>query len=149
MELTDPVDDESPLDDELLEDELESVELAELAGVAAVAVFDDDEAETPGIVSALTVPKTPTPAMAAKAMPAVMLLSSDSARSRARTLSAAFVISMVVGCTQPLSPLCEQPGKGLRSYARRAATEFGAASKLCGSPRPPCPRSSGDRAGRS
>ena len=117
MELTDPADDESPLDDELLEDELESVELAELAGVAALAVFDDDEAETPGIVSALTVPKTPTPAMAAKAMPAVMLLSSDSARSRARILSAAFVFSMVVGCTQPLSPLCEQPGKGLRSYA--------------------------------
>jgi hypothetical protein len=117
VELTDPADDESPLDDVLLEDELDSVELAELAGVAALAVFDDDEAETPGIVSALTVPKTPTPAMAAKAMPAVMLLSSDSARSRARILSAAFVISMVVGCTQPLSPLCEQPGKGLRSYA--------------------------------
>ena len=116
MELTDPADDESPLDDELLEDELESVELAEVAGVAALAVFDD-EAETPGIVSALTIPKTPTPAMAAKAMPAVMLLSSDSARSRARTLSAAFVISIVAGCTQPLSPLCEQPGKGLRSYA--------------------------------
>jgi hypothetical protein len=66
--------------------------------VAALAVFDDDEAETPGIVMALTVPKTPTPAMAAKAMPAVMLLSSDSARSRTRILSAAFVFSMVVGC---------------------------------------------------
>ena len=108
----------SPLEDELVEDELESsVELEEVAAVAALAVFDDDEAETPGIVSALTVPKTPTPAMAAKAMPAVTLLSSDSARSRARILSAAFVISMVVDCTQPLSPLCEQPGKGLRSYA--------------------------------
>jgi len=94
------------------------VELEELAAVAALAVFpDDDEADTPGIVRAPTVPNTPTPAMAANAMPAVMLLSSDSARSRARILSAAFVVSMVVGCTQPLSPLCEQPGKTLRSYA--------------------------------
>ena len=92
--------------------------LEELAAVAALAVFPDDgEADTPGIVSALTVPKTPTPAMAAKAMPVVMLLSRDSARSRARIVSAAFVFSMVVGCIQPLSPPCEQPGKALRSYA--------------------------------
>lgn len=94
------------------------VELEELAAAPALAVFpEDEEADTPGIVSALTVPNTPTPAMAAKAMPAVMLLSSDSARSRAMILSAAFVFSMVVGCIQPLSPLCEQPGKALRSYA--------------------------------
>jgi hypothetical protein len=110
-ELTDPEDEDRPLEDELSEDEL--------AAVAVLAVFPEDDAETPGIVSALTVPKTPTPATAAKAMPAVMLLSSDRARSRARILSAAFVFSMVVGCTQPLSPLCEEPGKGLRSYGRR------------------------------
>gem|GEM_PF-3887448 len=36
--------------------------------VAVLAVApDDDEADTPGMVSALTVPKMPTPATAAKA----------------------------------------------------------------------------------
>jgi hypothetical protein len=148
-ELTDPEDDDRPLEDELSEDELEVVELEELAVAAVLAVFPEDDADTPGIVSALTAPNTPTPAMAAKAMPAVMLSSSDSPRSRARILSAAFVLSTVVGCTQPLSPLCEEPGKGLRSYGLRPTNEFGAASKLCGSPRPLRPRSSGDRAGRS
>ena len=72
-----------------VEDELE---------VAALAVAPEaEEAETPGIVSALTVPKTPTPATAAKAMPAVIWLSRMSARSRAWILaSAAFVLSIVV-----------------------------------------------------
>ena len=66
--------------------------------MAALAVAPEDEdAETPGIVSALTVPNTPTPANAAKAMPAVIWLSRESARSRAWILaSAAFVFSMVV-----------------------------------------------------
>ena len=148
-EFTDPEDEARPLADELSEDELEVVELEELAAAAVLAAFPDDEADTPGIVSALSVPNTPTPAMAAKAMPAVMLSSSDSPRSRARILSAALVVSMVVDCTQPLSPLCEEPGRGLGSYGFRPTTEFGATSKLWGSPRPLRPRSSGDRAGRS
>jgi hypothetical protein len=65
--------------------------------VAALAVAaEDEEAETPGMVRALTVPKTPTPATAAKAMPAVIWFSRESARSRAWILaSAAFVFSMV------------------------------------------------------
>jgi len=44
-------------------DELESDEVEVLA--LAVAP-DDDEADTPGMVRALTVPKMPTPATAAK-----------------------------------------------------------------------------------
>jgi hypothetical protein len=73
------------------EDELE-------VEVDALAVApEDEEAETPGIVSALTVPNTPTPATAAKAMPAVIWFSRDSARSRAWTLAFAdFVLSMAV-----------------------------------------------------
>jgi len=52
--------------------------------VAALAVApEDEEAETPGMVNALTAPKMPTPATAAKAMPAVIWFSSDRARSRA------------------------------------------------------------------
>jgi len=55
-----------------------------------------EEAETPGMVISLMAPKMPTPATAAKAIPAVMLLSSDSARSRALILtSAALVFSML------------------------------------------------------
>ncbi len=88
-ELTDPDDDWRPLEDVLEEDEDDVV--------AALAVeVDDDEAETPGMVTALMAAKTPTPATA-KAMPAVSWLSSDSARSRARILaSAVFVLSMLV-----------------------------------------------------
>jgi hypothetical protein len=89
-ELTDPVDDWRPFEDVLDEDEVEVV------AALAVAV-DDDEAETPGMVTALMAPKTPTPATAAKAMQAVSWLSSDSALSRARILaSAVFVLSMLV-----------------------------------------------------
>ena len=83
----------------LLEDVLDEDELDELE-VAALAVApedEDEEAETPGIVSALMVPKTPTPATAAKAMPAVIWFNRESARSRARILaSAGFVLSMIV-----------------------------------------------------
>ena len=69
----------------------------EVAALAVALEEEDEEAETPGIVSALTVPKTPTPANAAKAMPAVILLSREIARSRAWILaSAALVFSMVV-----------------------------------------------------
>lgn len=89
-ELTDPDDDPRPLEDAVDEDEVEAV------SVLAVAP-DDDEAETPGMVTALTAPKTPTPATAAKAMPAVTWLSSDSALSRARILASdVFVLSMRV-----------------------------------------------------
>ena len=85
-ELTVPDDDWRPLEDELVAlDEL-------LAGDAALLV----EAATPGIVISLMAPKIPTPATAAKAMPAVKLLSCDSARSRALILaSAALVFSML------------------------------------------------------
>ena len=89
-ELTDPVDDWRPFEDVVDEDEVEVV------AALAVAV-DDDEAETPGMVTALMAPKTPTPATPANAMPAVSWLSSDSALSRARILaSAVFVLSMLV-----------------------------------------------------
>lgn len=81
------------LEDVLDEDELDELEVAALA----VAPEEEDEEATPGIVSALTVPKTPTPATAAKAMPAVIWFSRESARSRAWILaSAAFVFSMVI-----------------------------------------------------
>lgn len=71
--------------------------LEELVAVDALALVSvEDDAETPGMVSALTAPKMPTPATLTTAMPAVMLLSSDTARSRARILlSAAFVFSML------------------------------------------------------
>src|SRR3989442_12146398 len=75
--LTVPDDDWRPL-----EDEVDALEL-----VALVAV--EDEAETPGIVISLMAPKMPTPARAAKTMPAVIVVSSDRARSRALILAAA------------------------------------------------------------
>jgi hypothetical protein len=79
------------------EDEVDELEVASLAALAVAPEDEDDEAEAPGIVSALTAPKTPTPATAAKAMPAVMWFSRESARSRAWILaSAAFVLSMVI-----------------------------------------------------
>ncbi len=62
------------------EDELDELEVTALA---VAPEEEDEEAETPGIVSALTVPNTPTPATAAKAMPAVIRFSRESARSRA------------------------------------------------------------------
>jgi hypothetical protein len=90
--LTDPDDGWSALEDEVDEVELELVSVA----VLAEAVADDGEAETPGIVSALTVPKMPTPATEANAVTAVMLFRSDSARSRALTrTSTAFFVSML------------------------------------------------------
>jgi hypothetical protein len=83
--------------------------------VAAIAVAPDvadvadapaeDEADTPGMVRALTVPKMPTPATAAKAVYAVMLLSSDRALSRARIrASAACVLSMVIRVSPASQP---------------------------------------------
>ena len=63
--MTDPDEDESPLEAEL--DELEALE-SDVVEVVALAVAPaDDEADTPGMVMALTVPKMPTPATAAKA----------------------------------------------------------------------------------
>ena len=97
-ELTDPEEDDCAALDELL-DVVEPLAVAALA-VAPDAV--DEEAETPGMVSALTVPRIPTPAMAAKAMPAVMLFNSESALSRARILASAdFVFSMVIRLRSP------------------------------------------------
>jgi len=76
------------------EDELDALEVAALA---VALEEEEEEADTPGIVSALTVPKTPTPATAAKAMPAVIWFSRESARSRAWILaSAAFLLSIAV-----------------------------------------------------
>ena len=101
-ELTVPDDDASPLEDE--EDELEVVEPVPV-GALDVLVVALVEAETPGMVIALTAPKTPTPAMAATATPAVTWLSSDKARSRALILSCAeLLFSMAVrlrSTTQP------------------------------------------------
>jgi hypothetical protein len=86
------------LDDELTEpeDELTEPEDELELDVAAVldAVPEDEEVDAPGIVLALTAPRMPTPAMAAKAAPAVRRLSIDRARSRARILSSGFVFSM-------------------------------------------------------
>lgn len=75
-ELTDPDD-----DCRLLEDELEEAVPDDVAAVLAVAVEEDGV--VPGMVIALTVPKIATPAMAAKAMPAVIRSSNDRALSRA------------------------------------------------------------------
>src|SRR5437899_2888001 len=73
-ELTVPDDGWRELVDEVLEeDEFEVV----------VAAVPDEEAAVPGMVNAPTVPKMPTPATAAKAMPVVRRLSKDRARSRA------------------------------------------------------------------
>jgi hypothetical protein len=101
-ELTVPDEDASPLDDEV--DELEAVELAPVAALDVVVAALVD-AETPGMVIALTAPKMPTPAMAATATPAVNWLRRDSARSRALILSCAeLVFSIAVrlrSTTQP------------------------------------------------
>jgi len=83
-------------------DELDELE-SDGVDVAALAVApDEDDADTPGMVSALTVPKMPTPATAAKATKVVMLLSRDRALSRARIrASAGFVLSMVIRLSLP------------------------------------------------
>jgi hypothetical protein len=51
--------------------------------VAVLAVAPEEAELEPGMVMALTVPKIPTPATAANAMPAVRRSSTDRARSRA------------------------------------------------------------------
>ncbi len=48
-------------------DALDELESDEVEVVALAVAPDDEEADTPGMVSALTVPKIPTPATAAKA----------------------------------------------------------------------------------
>src|SRR6266852_6027909 len=91
-ELTEADDGASTLDDELVELESGGVDV-----VALAVALDEDDAATPGMVSALTVPRMPTPATAAKATEAVMLLSSDKALSRARIrASPAWVPSIVI-----------------------------------------------------
>ncbi len=64
-ELTEADDGASPLDDELVALESDGVEV--VAVVALAVALDVDDAATPGMVSALTVPRMPTPATAAKA----------------------------------------------------------------------------------
>jgi hypothetical protein len=76
-ELTEPEDDCRLLED----DELEEAVPDEVVAVLAVSVEED--AVAPGMVRALTVPKTATPATAATAMPAVSRSSNDRALSRA------------------------------------------------------------------
>jgi len=89
-------------DELLVDDELEEAELDAAEVVVVEAVPDDDEVEVPGMVSAPTVPKMPTPATAAKAMPAVSWLSRDRALSRARILaSEGFVCSTLVRMLPP------------------------------------------------
>jgi hypothetical protein len=100
VELTEPEDELTEPEDEL---ELEVAVVLEAAAV--------DEAAVPGIVLALTAPRMPTPATAAKAAPAVRRLSMDSALSRARILSCGFVSSMALGWTRPIKHLCEKAGR--------------------------------------
>lgn len=100
-ELTEP-------EDELTEPE-EELELDVAVVLEAAAV--DEVVAVPGIVLALTAPRMPTPATAAKAAPAVRRLSMDSALSRARILSCGFVSSMAPGWTRPIKHLCEKAGR--------------------------------------
>jgi hypothetical protein len=91
-ELTVPDEEASPLEDEV--DELEATVLVPVEVLDVLALV---EADTPGMVIALTAPKTPTPAMAATATAAVAWLSRAIARSRALILSCAeLVFSMAV-----------------------------------------------------
>jgi hypothetical protein len=101
-ELTVPEEGWSALGAVLVEDELELVELEDVELDVLVAAPDDEEAAVPGMVRALTVPKMPTPARAAKAKPAVSRLSKDRALSRARILaSEGFARSMLVRMLPP------------------------------------------------
>src|SRR6266851_1530821 len=84
-----PPDDEvTPLDDCRLLDELDVVVDVDVEDVPAevdeLAVAVVDEAEVPGIVSALTAPSAPTPPAATKAATNVRRFSSRRAASRAR-----------------------------------------------------------------
>ncbi|HEX7264071.1 MAG TPA: hypothetical protein VF383_07830 [Candidatus Dormibacteraeota bacterium] len=97
-ELTVPDEAASPLDEEV--DELEVVELV-LVVALEVFVVALVEAETPGMVIALTIPKMPTPAMPATATPAVTWLRRESARSRALTLSCAELVFSIAVRLRP------------------------------------------------
>ena len=79
------LDDElTPLEDCRPSDELEVMDGLDVDDVEAIAPDDEAEAEVvPGIVAALTAPKTPTPATAASAAPTVSRLSRRTAASRA------------------------------------------------------------------
>jgi len=84
-----PPDDEvTELEDCRLPDELDVVVDVDVEDVPAevdeLAVAVVDEADVPGIVSALTAPSTPTPPAATKAATNVRRFSSRSAASRAR-----------------------------------------------------------------
>ena len=105
-ELT-PLEDCSPLDEE--DEEVEDVDVlaeVEVLEVDDVAVSLDAEVElVPGMVAALTAPKIPTPATAAKAAPKVRRLSSRIAASRARTRTAVWsVLSMGYSLAEGAKP---------------------------------------------
>jgi len=104
-----PLEDFSPLDEEDEDEEDEDVDVldeVEVLEVAEVAVSLDAEEElVPGMVAALTAPKTPTPATAANAAPNVRRLSSRIAASRARTRMAVWsVLSMGYSLAEGAKP---------------------------------------------
>ncbi|HSS92665.1 MAG TPA: hypothetical protein VLR46_01615 [Candidatus Dormibacteraeota bacterium] len=97
---------EDVLDEEVDEVELEVLELDAL-WLGVLEPVDVDAVDVllvvPGMVWALTVPKMPTPATAAKAMPAVMWLRRERARSRARILASADLSCPIVIRLRPPS----------------------------------------------
>ena len=102
-ELTDPDDVEMPELDELPVDE--ELEL-DVAPVEDAAVLEAVTEELPGIVWALTQPRTATPAIAPMAVPVVSRASSCWAASRARTFC--WIVSedlIRAGCPQRLNPI--------------------------------------------
>ncbi len=100
-ELTDPDEVERPELEELLADDE-----VEVAPVEEAAVLEAVTEELPGIVWALTQPRTATPAIAPSAVPVVSRESSRWAASRARTLC--WIVSadcMRAGSSAGLNPL--------------------------------------------
>jgi len=97
-ELTDPDEADRPELEELLVDDVVPVEDA--------AAFGAVTEELPGIVCALTQPRTATPARALTAVPAVRRASRRWAASRARTFC--WIVSgdlMRAGCPHGLNPI--------------------------------------------
>lgn len=100
-ELTDPDEADRPELEELLVDEVVEVEL-DVVPVEEAAVTE----ELPGIVCALTQPRTATPARALTAVPVVRRARRRWAASRARTFC--WIVSGVVmraGCPHGLNPI--------------------------------------------
>ena len=95
-ELTDPDEVERPELEELLVDEEVEVAPAEDA-----AVLEAVTEELPGIVWALTQPRTATPAIAPRAVPVVSRASSRWAASRARTFCWIVSVDLIEGRMPP------------------------------------------------